>query len=68
MCASDPLEVFVAYFVEEDVGPHDVHEHLHVHSIPGYVAALWGAQHTRRVPVWQLLCVEPLVRVPVRLQ
>jgi len=68
MCASNPLEVFVAEFVEENVGPHDVHEHLHVHAVPGYVAALWGAQHARRVPVRQLLRMQPLMRVPVGLQ
>ena len=65
--SSDPLEAFVAEFVEEDVGSHNVHEHLHVHSVRRDVAALRRAQHVRRVPVWQLLRAELLVHEPVRL-
>ena len=67
MCASDPLEVFVAEFVEKDVGSYNVHEHLHMHAVSRDVAALRGAQHTRGVPVRQLLRTEPLVHVPIRL-
>ena len=67
MRASDPLEVFVAEFVEEDVGSNDVHEHLHMHAVPRDVAALRGTQHTSGVPVRQLLRTEPLMHVPIGL-
>ena len=67
MRASDPLEVFVAEFVEENVGSNDVNEHLHMHAVPRDVAALWGTQHVRGVPIRQLLRTEPLVRVPIGL-
>ena len=67
VCSSDPLEVFVAEFVEEDVGPNDVNKHLHMHTVCRDVAALWGTQHISGVPVRQLLRTEPLVHVPIGL-